>query len=126
MNVFLNTNLTNETNSAQTLCLFDSVSLCLFVPLSLCPFDFLTLCLFLSLTLCLFVSLSLCLKVSRSQATHGDNVDAVGTLVGILSDGNDDCQKRRGGHAVGVNALCQCGQIGGTFVDVLFSSQFDL
>ena len=42
MNVFLNTNLTNETNSAQTFCLSLSLSLCPFDSLSLCllcPFD---------------------------------------------------------------------------------------
>ena len=42
MNVFLNTNLTNETDkteTAQTLCLFVSSSLCLFVSLTFCLFD---------------------------------------------------------------------------------------
>ena len=60
------------------------------------------------------------------KTSDRNNIDSVFSSVGVFPDSDDYGHKCWGWHLVCINACCKFEQVGGSFVDVVFTTEFNL
>ena len=58
------------------------------------------------------------------KTSDRNNIDSVFSSVGVFPDSDDYGHKCWGWHLVCINACCKFEQVGGSFVDVVFTTEF--